>query len=43
MVSSQRRPMRSMDTTTKVSPWPSRESSEYQPFRLLVPEVMNDN
>ena len=39
MVSSQRRPMRSMDTTTKVSPCPSRESRECQARRLLVPEV----
>ncbi len=38
MVSSQRRPMRSMDTTTKVSPGANQESSECQPRRLLVPE-----
>ena len=39
MVSSQRLPMRSMDTTNKVSPWVSREFSECQPRRLLVPQV----
>ena len=39
MVSRQRRPMRSMDTTTKVSPGAIRKSRECQPRRLLVPEV----
>ena len=37
MVSSQRRPIRSMDTTTRVSPCPSWESRECQPRRLFVP------
>ena len=37
MVSSQRRPVRSMDTTTKVSPRANRESREGQARRLLVP------
>ena len=39
MVSSQRRPMRFMDTTNKVSPGASRESRECHARRLLVPEV----
>ena len=34
---SQRRPMRSMEATTRVSPSPSLASSALQPVRVLVP------